>query len=114
MKVAPGEEAPRKSERVRNRVAPLGSSPNSSTKFFMSLPAPKAVDEAVKAGLTEFPCRCGEIHKGDYGIYDFGHHMCFHDVGLCWLLGPQECPDPKEWSLMCPICGMVFDIIEEA
>ena len=69
------------------------------------VPAPKAVDEAIGNNLTEFPCRCGETHKGDYGIYDYGHHMCFHDkYPLTWL--------EKPISAMCIQCGMVFGIEE--
>lgn len=50
-----------------------------------------------------FPCRCGETHRGPYGIYDYGHHNCFHDSPLV-RVAPDEEPD----YLMCPDCGKSF------
>ena len=41
-------------------------------------------------------CRCGETHEGDYAIYEYGQHMCFHDAPL------MELPDQY---VICPDCG---------
>ena len=47
-----------------------------------------------------YPCRCGETHTGEYAIYDWGHHNCFHDSPLVVIDAPDY--------LMCPDCGKVF------
>lgn len=70
------------------------------------VPAPEAVQKAITENLTEFPCRCGKTHRGDYGIYDFGHHMCFHEMELLWLHFDPE----TGCSVMCPQCGNVWSI----
>ncbi len=51
-----------------------------------------------------WPCRCGQVHRGDYGQYDYGHHECFHDSGLVHL----DDNDPN--YLACPDCGKTFHI----
>lgn len=55
-------------------------------------------------GKTEpvYPCRCGVTHRGDYALYDWAHHNCFHDEPLSRLGDDQ---------VMCPSCGEVFDVI---
>jgi hypothetical protein len=53
-------------------------------------------------GQEIYPCRCGEIHAGPYGIYDHGHHNCFHDQPLM--------PIADGLSLMCPQCGLTFGV----
>lgn len=48
-----------------------------------------------------YPCRCGETHRGDYGLYDYGHHECLHATDLL-LIGDQQalCPDcGRSWGL---------------
>ena len=45
-----------------------------------------------------YPCWCGETHRGQYGLYDFGHHNCFHDEPLL----------QDEYGLICPLCGLTF------
>jgi hypothetical protein len=48
-----------------------------------------------------YPCRCGETHRGPYGIYDYGHHNCFHTKPLVTIraeVGYYCCPD----------CGLTF------
>ena len=46
-----------------------------------------------------YPCRCGEVHRGDYAIYDYGHHACFHDSLLLLIADDQA---------LCPDCGKSF------
>ncbi len=33
-------------------------------------------------GVEVYPCRCGETHRGDYALYDWGHHNCLHEGRL--------------------------------
>ena len=54
-------------------------------------------------GNEEFPCHCGEVHRGDYALYDFGHHVCLHRGGL-FVLNPEDAPD----QLICGSCGQTF------
>lgn len=49
-------------------------------------------------GEQVFPCRCGETHRGDYAIYEFGHHNCFHEAPLYH----------NEDGYVCPECGKDF------
>lgn len=49
-------------------------------------------------GEEVYPCRCGEIHRGDYAIEDCNHHECFHREPLIKI----------EEQLICPVCGEVF------
>ena len=46
-----------------------------------------------------YPCRCGEIHRGEYAIYEYGHHACFHDSLLLLIADDQA---------ICPDCGKSF------
>ena len=56
-------------------------------------------------GNEEFPCHCGEIHRGDYALYDFLHHNCRHPE----ILAPDDLvPD----QLLCASCGQVFAMIQ--
>jgi hypothetical protein len=48
-----------------------------------------------------YPCRCGEVHVGDYAEYDYGHHNCFHDIALY---------DAGHGQLLCPECGKSFSV----
>ena len=54
-------------------------------------------------GKTEpvYLCRCGVEHTGDYAIYDYGHHMCFHDAPL-WNI--------DYWHFVCSECGKPFTV----
>lgn len=51
-----------------------------------------------------YPCRCGEVHRGDYAAYDYYHHNCFHNEPLIEMLRFRQ--------VMCPLCGEVFDLEE--
>lgn len=51
------------------------------------------------AGEPVYPCRCGETHRGPYGVYDYAHHNCFHDAKLVRL---------GVGYFMCPQCGKAF------
>lgn len=53
----------------------------------------------VGVGRGIFPCRCGQTHTGDYALYDYMHHMCFHDAPL-WDLG--------DGHFCCADCGKDF------
>ena len=57
-----------------------------------------AVSEQAK---RVFSCRCGVTHRGDYAVYDFGHHECFHDSALFRL---------DDESAICPDCGKMFEL----
>ena len=52
------------------------------------------------AGRPIYPCRCGEVHDGDYGAYDFYHHECFHTEFPLVELAPHY--------LCCLSCGQSF------
>ena len=53
-------------------------------------------------GEREYPCRCGQTHRGMYAAYDWGHHNCFHDSPL-FALGDD---DPGHF--ICGGCGKSF------
>lgn len=61
----------------------------------------------VEDGKEVFPCRCGTTHRGDYGFYDYMHHNCFHTSDLIDLSYPHM---KLRTYLMCPDCGMVFNV----
>jgi hypothetical protein len=50
-----------------------------------------------------YPCRCGEIHHGEYGAEDFAHHNCLHRCDL--MISPLE---GACFQIICPICGASF------
>ena len=60
-------------------------------------------------GKRVYPCRCGQTHSGDYGVYDWGHHNCFHNSPL-HEIDPENVPG----YLMCPACGKTFWIEQAA
>ena len=53
--------------------------------------------------MTEpvYLCRCGLEHIGPYAIYDYGHHMCFHDAPLMKIHDDYFC---------CVDCGKDFHV----
>jgi len=55
-------------------------------------------------GERIYPCRCGQTHRGDYGLYEFGHHNCFHETELLGL------PAGKDIQAICPLCGMSWRV----
>jgi hypothetical protein len=61
-------------------------------------------------GNRVYPCRCGAVHGGLYGAYDYDHHNCFHDAGLVSLneLYPDEFGE--EPHLICCSCGKSFSM----
>ena len=52
-------------------------------------------------GEQVYPCRCQETHRGDYAVYDYAHHNCFHEDELSgfWL-------EKDTIQAICPLCGM--------
>ena len=54
----------------------------------------------MENGEHIYPCRCGTIHHGDYGLYDYGHHNCLHEANLIGLAAGHHI------QAICPICGM--------
>lgn len=61
----------------------------------------KATQVFESTGEQVYPCRCGETHRGDYALYTFGHHNCFHDAPLM----------PLDFGeLVCVDCGKVFQV----
>jgi len=54
----------------------------------------------LENGRTIYPCRCGEIHEGEYAFERWNHHNCFHNYDLIGV--------PVDKSLIqaiCPECG---------
>ena len=63
-----------------------------------------------------YPCRCGNIHDGDYAAEDYAHHNCFHDCELVKMPKVGDLPD-KPWQagveqVDCPDCGKIWEIRE--
>ena len=52
-------------------------------------------------GRRIYPCRCGEVHQGDYAAEDYNHHNCLHETDL-W----GEPIDEHTLQAICPECGM--------
>ena len=50
----------------------------------------------MEDGKQVYPCRCGQMHKGDYACEDMMKHECIHDCALVRLT-----PD----VVMCPLCA---------
>ena len=48
-----------------------------------------------------YPCRCGEIHRGEYACERFLEHECFHDDVMI-SQGLKE--------VACGSCGKFFDL----
>lgn len=77
------------------------------------VPAPHIDEGIVNArrivdGKEEWPCRCGEVHRGDYAIYDYGHHNCRHEnYDLHWLSNPLE---DGIWQVICAGCGNTWEV----
>lgn len=70
---------------------------------------PPEVEPVIDAsGNKEYPCRCGETHKGDYALYGWAHHNCFHNDPL-HEIDPENVPG----YLMCPACGKTFWVKRE-
>lgn len=65
----------------------------------MSSPTPTI---HIENGEQVYPCRCGQTHRGDYALYDWAHHNCFHREPL--ILIAEDIPG----YYMCPSCGEVF------
>jgi len=50
-----------------------------------------------------YPCRCGEVHGGEYGFYDWVHHECDH--GTVWK------HDEMEGVGYCVDCGKTIKLV---
>lgn len=48
-----------------------------------------------------YPCRCGQVHRGDYALYEYGHHECFHRCELVTI---------DRGYVMCPECGQTWNV----
>ena len=59
----------------------------------------------LEDGKEVYPCRCGDTHRGDYAIYDYGHHNCFHDAPLVDIGSDIGFPD-----VMCRLCGEMWRV----
>ena len=57
----------------------------------------------IEDGEVVYPCRCGETHRGDCAICDYGHHNCDHDDILHQTHGYGICVG----------CGKTMGIIED-
>ena len=60
----------------------------------------------LEDGKEVYPCRCGDMHRGDYAFYDYMHHNCFHDEPLVDITTHRS--DTRNPTWMCPICGKVW------
>ncbi len=52
-----------------------------------------------------WPCRCGETHRGDYGFYDWVHHICYHNEELLLNTPFINQHDKLVAQVLCPLCG---------
>ena len=67
------------------------------------------ITEIYENGERVYPCRCGKTHRGDYALYDFGHHNCLHETNLLGIPIKDNCI-----QAICPQCGMSWQVdIEE-
>ena len=57
-----------------------------------------------KEFIPFFPCRCGQIHQGDYAQEDYAHHECLHEETLIQLAEDQ---------VVCPACGASWQVERE-
>ena len=55
----------------------------------------------LENGEQVYPCRCGKTHRGDYAVYDYGHHNCLHEADLLGLPAGGH-----NVQAICPLCGM--------
>ena len=55
----------------------------------------------------EYPCHCGEIHIGEYGLYRYLQHNCLHREPLFRLM------EEDTRYLICVSCGQTFFSISE-
>ncbi len=56
----------------------------------------------IEDGEVVYPCPCGETHRGDYAIYDFGHHTHNHDE-VFWDFADMG---------ICTDCGATIRVID--
>ena len=56
-------------------------------------------------GEEVYPCRCGQVHRGNYAVEDWNHHNCLHKEPLFRLplVG-------KRWQAICMECGQMFQV----
>jgi len=52
-------------------------------------------------GNEVFPCRCGEVHEGDYACEEYLHHECLHDTSL---------DDIGDGLVICMDCGRTWRV----
>jgi len=50
-------------------------------------------------GEQVFPCRCGEVHSGDYACEAYLHHECLHETDLV---------DIDHGMVICMDCGKTW------
>ena len=55
-------------------------------------------------GEQVFPCRCGQMHKGDFSTDDYLHPNCYHNV---FWLNEREGDTPQ---VECANCGKVAEL----
>ena len=65
----------------------------------------------IEDGQQVYPCRCGEIHRGDYACEQWNHHECFHRSPLVDISAPDL---PLRSYLICMDCGEVFYVDVDA
>ena len=54
-------------------------------------------------GSQSYPCWCGQVHGGEFGLLEYRHHQCLHREPLL-NLGAAE----GFVQLCCPTCGQDF------
>ena len=55
-----------------------------------------------------YPCRCGQVHRGDYAAEDYNHHNCLHEATLIGLPAGKN-----KIQAICPDCGMSWMVAME-
>jgi len=56
----------------------------------------------IDAEGVGYPCRCGEIHRGDYALEDKAMHECLHGVDHLAVIPVSD----GTFQMLCPECGM--------
>jgi len=50
-------------------------------------------------GKQIYPCRCGEVHSGDYACEEYLQHECLHEIDLA---------DMGHGMFICMDCGKTW------
>ena len=59
------------------------------------------IDESTVEQI--YPCRCGQVHRGDYAQETYLHHQCLHEADLILVEAGSH-----QFQAICPLCGMTW------